>query len=152
MRRRYACLPAAWWPGLLVASWQQTAVADLVVELGEARSGTLRGELARALGDPSLELGYWLPDRAVFIDAEGRALALPNAGSDRSVTVVERQGQPVAVLVHDPAVLEDPGLREAVTSTAQLAVWMPGSTEPSSHAHAAGRTRSWDGLIQNPNG
>jgi signal transduction histidine kinase len=107
--------------GLLVAPWQQTAVADLVVELGEARSGTVRGELSRALGDPSLEIGYWLPDRAVFVDTEGRVLALPDAGSGRSVTVVEREGQPVAALIHDPAVLEDPGLLEAVTSAAQLA-------------------------------
>jgi signal transduction histidine kinase len=107
--------------GLLVAPWQQTAVADLVVELGEARSGTVRGELSRALGDPSLEIGYWLPDRAVFVDAEGRVLALPDAGSGRSVTTVEREGQPVAALVHDPAVLEDPGLLEAVASAAQLA-------------------------------
>jgi signal transduction histidine kinase len=107
--------------GLLVAPWQQTAVADLVVELGEVRSDTLRGELSRALGDPSLEIGYWLPDRAVFVDAEGRVLALPDAGSGRSVTTVEREGQPVAALVHDPAVLEDPGLLEAVASAAQLA-------------------------------
>jgi signal transduction histidine kinase len=107
--------------GLLVAPWQQTAVADLVVELGEVRSGTLRGELSRALGDPSLEIGYWLPDRAVFVDPEGRVLALPDAGSGRSVTTVEREGQPVAALVHDPAVLEDPGLLEAVASAAQLA-------------------------------
>jgi signal transduction histidine kinase len=107
--------------GLLLAPWQRTAIADLVVELGGARSGTLRGELSRALGDPSLEIGYWLPDRAVFIDAESRTLALPTPGSGRSVTVVERQGQPVAALVHDPAVLEDPGLLEAVASAAQLA-------------------------------
>jgi signal transduction histidine kinase len=107
--------------GLLVAPWQQTAVADLVVELGVARSGTVRGELSRALGDPSLEIGYWLPDRAGFVNAEGRVLSLPDPGSGRSVTVVEREGQPVAVLVHDPAVLEDPGLLEAVTSAAQLA-------------------------------
>ena len=91
--------------GLLVAPWRQTAVADLVVELGEARSATVRGQLSRALGDPSLEIGYWLPDRAVFVDTEGRVLALPDAGSGRSVTVVEREGQPVAALVHDPAVL-----------------------------------------------
>jgi signal transduction histidine kinase len=107
--------------GLLIAPWQRAAVADLVVELGEARSGTLRGELARALGDPSLEIGYWLPDRGAFVDAESRGLSLPDAGSGRSVTVVEREGQPVAVLVHDPAVLEDPGLLVAVTSAAQLA-------------------------------
>jgi hypothetical protein len=72
--------------GLLVAPWQRAAVTDLVVELGEARSGTLRGELSRALGDPSLEIGYWLPDRAVFVDAEGRVLSLPDASSGRSVT------------------------------------------------------------------
>src|SRR6266536_2014910 len=107
--------------GLLVAPWQRAVVTDLVVELGEARSGTLRGELSRALGDPSLEVGYWLPDRAVFVDAEGRVLRLPAPGSGRSVTTVEREGQPVAVLVHDPAVLEDPGLLEAVTSAARLA-------------------------------
>jgi signal transduction histidine kinase len=107
--------------GLLVAPWQRAAVADLVVELGESRSGTLRGELSRALGDPSLVIGYWLPDRAVFVDAEGRVLSLPDPGSGRSVTMVERQGQPVAVLVHDPVVLEDPGLLDAVTSAAQLA-------------------------------
>jgi signal transduction histidine kinase len=107
--------------GLLVAPWQRAAVADLVVELGEARSGTVRGQLSRALGDPSLAIGYWLPDRAAFVDAEGRVLALPDAGSGRSVTLVEREGQPVAVLVHDPAVLADPGLVEAVTSAAQLA-------------------------------
>ncbi|HEV8651542.1 MAG TPA: ATP-binding protein [Actinomycetes bacterium] len=107
--------------GLLVAPWQRAAVTDLVVELGEARSGTLRGELSRALGDPSLAIGYWLPDRGVFVDAEGRVLSLPGPGSGRSVTVVEREGRPVAVLVHDPAVLEDLGLLEAVTSAAQLA-------------------------------
>src|SRR6266536_2231489 len=107
--------------GLLVAPWQRAVVTDLVVELGEARSGTLRGELSQALGDPSLEVGYWLPDRAVFVDAEGRVLSLPGPGSGRSVTTVEREGQPVAVLVHDPAVLEDPGLLEAVTSAARRA-------------------------------
>jgi signal transduction histidine kinase len=107
--------------GLLVAPWQRAAVADMVVELGEARSGTVRGQLSRALGDPSLEIGYWLPDRSVFVDVEGRVLSLPGLGSGRSVTVVEREGQPVSALVHDSAVLEDPGLLEAVTSAAQLA-------------------------------
>ena len=107
---------------LLVAPWQRAVVTDLVVELGEARSGTLRGELSRALGDPSLEIGYWLPDRGAYVDAGGRALSLPDPGSGRSVTVVEHDRQPVAVLLHDPAVLEDPGLLEAVTAAAQLAV------------------------------
>ena len=116
------CALAVWLlAGLLLAPWDRAAVTDLVVELGEARAGTLRGQLSRALGDPSLEIGYWLPDRAVFVDAEGRMLFIPDPGSERSVTVVEREGRPVAVLIHDPAVLADPGLLEAVTSAAQLA-------------------------------
>ena len=116
------CVLAGWLlAGLLVAPWDRAAVTDLVVELGEARTGTLRSQLARALGDPSLEIGYWLPDTGAFVDGGGRMLHLPDPGSGRSVTVVEREGQPVAVLVHDPAVLADPGLLEAVASAAQLA-------------------------------
>jgi signal transduction histidine kinase len=37
------------------------------------------------------------------------------------MTVVERDGRPIAVLVHDRAVLEEPGLVEAVASAARLA-------------------------------
>ena len=58
--------------GLLSPSWERAAVTDLVVELGESRSGTLRDELARALGDPSLAVGYWLPNDGEFVDSEGR--------------------------------------------------------------------------------
>jgi signal transduction histidine kinase len=107
--------------GLLSPSWGRAAVTDLVVELGEGGSGTLRDELARALGDPTLEVGYWLPDEGAFVDADGRRLALPGQGAERSVTSIERESQPVAVLVHDPAVLDDPGLRDAVASATQLA-------------------------------
>ena len=107
--------------GLLRGSWERAEVADLVVELGETRSGTLRDELARALGDPSLQVGYWVPESAGFVDSEGRPIRVPDPGSGRSMTMVERDGQPLAVLVHDPAVLGDPGLVEAVSSAARLA-------------------------------
>jgi signal transduction histidine kinase len=107
--------------GLLSPAWERAAVTDLVVELGESPSGTLRDELAQALGDPTLEIAYWLPHEGVFVDSAGRPAALPAPGSDRSVTLVEREAQPVAALVHDPNVIEDPGLREAVASAAQLA-------------------------------
>jgi signal transduction histidine kinase len=107
--------------GLLSPSWGRAAVTDLVVELGESRSGTLRDELARALGDPTLDIGYWLPDRGVFVDSDGRPLALPDPYGERSSTLVEGEAGPLAALVHDPSVLDDPGLREAVSSAARLA-------------------------------
>jgi signal transduction histidine kinase len=107
--------------GLLSAPWDRAAVTDLVVELGEARAGTLRGELSRALGDPSLEVGYWVAEAEAFVDAQGREFLLPDPDSGRAVTVVRRGEEPVAAIVHDQAVLDDPGLLEAVTSAAQLA-------------------------------
>ncbi len=105
--------------GLVRAPWERAPVTDLVVELGEARSGSLRDALAGALGDPTLEVGYWLGDR--YVDAGGRPLALPASGSHRRVTAVERDGEAIAVLVHDPAVLDDPGLSEALAAAARLA-------------------------------
>src|SRR5206468_2802674 len=56
-----------------------------------------------------------------FVDSEGRPFFLPDEGAERSVTMVERDGEPIAALVHDPAVLDDPGVLEAVSSAAQLA-------------------------------
>ena len=107
--------------GLLSRSWEQGAVTDLVVELGENRGRTLRDELARALADPSLEVGFWLQDQGAFVDSDNRPLALPDPDTGRSTTLVEGEAGPVAALVHDPAVLADPGLREAVSAAARLA-------------------------------
>ncbi len=105
--------------GLARAPWERAPVTDLVLELGETRSGSLRDALADALGDPKLEVGYWLGDR--YVDADGRPLALPAAGSRRRVTLVERDGEAIAVLVHDPAVLDDPGLSDALATATRLA-------------------------------
>jgi signal transduction histidine kinase len=107
--------------GLLRVPWERAAVTDLVVELAEKRSGTLREALARALGDPTLNVGYWLSERGAYFDASGERLELPAAGSDRRVTRVDRDGDPVAALVHDSSVLEDPGLIDAVAAAARLA-------------------------------
>jgi signal transduction histidine kinase len=105
--------------GLVVEPWARTKVTDLVVDLREAGSGTLRDALALALGDPTLEIGYWLDQG--YVDSEGRPLGLPADDSDRKVTRVDQGGQPIAVLVHDAAVLDDPGLSDALARAARLA-------------------------------
>jgi signal transduction histidine kinase len=106
--------------GLLLGPGEGVGVADLVLQLGQSRSRTLRWELARAIGDPALEIGYWLPEAGTFVDAGGGTLPLPGAGSGRSATVVEREGRPAAVLIHDPAVLSDQALLDSVAAAAQL--------------------------------
>jgi signal transduction histidine kinase len=81
---------------------QTGAVGQLIARMSEApRRGELRDELARALGDPSIELFYWLPDGERFVDSRGRGAKLPAPGADRGVTRIERDGELVAALVHD---------------------------------------------------
>ena len=113
-------LVAALLAGLVREPWARTGVTDLVVELGEVRSGTLRDALARALGDPTLEVGYWLPASGSYVNAAGRPLDM-TTNPGRRITPIALDGQPVAALVHDSAVLEDRALLDAVASAARLA-------------------------------
>jgi signal transduction histidine kinase len=106
---------------LMLGRWERAAVTDLVVELAEAPSGTLRDALARALGDSSLQIGYWVAERGAYVDAAGQLVPVPSEGSGRAVTMVDLGGGPVAVLVHDPAVVQDPGLVESTTLAVRLA-------------------------------
>src|SRR5215213_7623149 len=85
-------VPLAFLAGLLRSRLARSAVATLVVELGETpEPGRLCDALGRALGDPSLELAYWLRDET-FVDANGRAISMPPKGSGRVATVVRRSG------------------------------------------------------------
>jgi signal transduction histidine kinase len=109
--------------GLLWARWTQSAVTKLVVDLGgDAEAGTLRARLAHALGDRSLVIGYWLHEAGGYVDEGGNAVELPATGSGRAVTVVEQDRERIAALVHDAAVLNDPGLADSVALAARIAL------------------------------
>src|SRR6185436_18087962 len=89
---------------------QSGAVGELMARLRETpRRGELRDALAEALGDPSLELVYWLPDDRRFVDARGHTVELPARGSGRSVTTVERDGGYVAAIIQDAVVADEQG-------------------------------------------
>jgi signal transduction histidine kinase len=117
-------LVAAWlFADLLWGRWTQAAITGLVVDLGElGDAGTLRDRLARALGDPSLLVGYWLPGEGRYVDEAGRPVELPIAGAERAMTPIQQDGEPVAALVHDASVLGDPRLVADVAAAARLAV------------------------------
>ena len=109
--------------GLLRDRLARSAVADLLVELGQAaKPGDLRNALARALRDPSLTLAYWLPDGNRYVDVDGQPFELPAEGDSRAVSVAERNGRKVAALVHDPALVEEPELVQSVCAAAALAL------------------------------
>ena len=115
-------LPLALLWGLLRARLARVHVGELVVHLEETPVDGLRDELARALEDPTLEVGLWIPDRGVWVDAAGVELDVPEDGADRAVTFIEHEGAPLAVLVHDPTLREEPKLVEAVAAAARLAL------------------------------
>ena len=118
-----ALVPIAYLVGLFRARLGRVAVSDLVIQLGRmaAEPGHLRDALARALRDPSLELAYWVPESETYVGIDGRSVD-PAAAAGQAVTVLERHGQPIAALVHDPALAEDPTLLDAVSSAAGLAL------------------------------
>ena len=67
-------------------------------------------------------LGYWLPGLDTYVDSDGVPVALPEPGSGRAATFVERNGEPVAALVHDAALAYEPELLEIVCATADVAL------------------------------
>jgi signal transduction histidine kinase len=118
-----AVVAAALAANLLWGRAARATLTGLVVDLGEpGDAGTLRDRLARALGDPSLILGYWLPQEGRYVDEAGRAVVLPPAGSGRAVTPIDQEGVAVAALVHDGSALGDPGLVADVAAATRLAV------------------------------
>lgn len=119
----FAILPVGLLIGVLRTRLGRAAIGDLVVELSRPRmTSGLQELLARTIGDPSLHLALALPDGG-YVDSRGNRVELPSAGERRAVTAIDLDGQPLAVLIHDPALNDDdPGLVAAAGSAALLAL------------------------------
>ncbi len=115
-------LPLALLAGLLRARLARVQVSELVVHLEETPVEGIRDELAEALGDRTLELGLWLPEQRAYVDPAGGAVTVPEDGPARAVTWIEHDGRPLAVLVHDPTLRDEPKLVEGVAAAARLAL------------------------------
>ena len=82
----------------------------------------VRETLASSLGDRSLAIAYWLPDRETFVDERGHSVLLPEPGSDRAWTSVDYDGQRVAAIIHDASLEASPELVQAAAAAASLAI------------------------------
>jgi signal transduction histidine kinase len=82
----------------------------------------VREALARRLGDRTLAIAYWLPEREIFVDERGLPVPLPKTGSGRTWTAVEHQGARVAAITHDADLDARPELVEAAAAGAVLAL------------------------------
>jgi signal transduction histidine kinase len=115
--------PLAFLVALLDARLARASVGDLMVELrSDPPPGDLREPLARALNDPSLTLAYWLPEYGRWTDQDGHPLELPANDGDRAVTVVDRDGEHLAALIHDPSLADEPELLDGVSAVAGISL------------------------------
>lgn len=71
---------------------------------------TACANLRAALADPSVDLFYWHSSSGTWVDELGQAITLPSPGGTRAVSLLERDGDWVAALVHDPELLAQPEL------------------------------------------
>jgi signal transduction histidine kinase len=102
----FAATPFAFLAGLARADLSGSrGVRMLMAELGDMpERADLRDALARALGDPGLELAFWMPELNCYVDADGAPAELP--GDDdarRTATEIDHHDERVGAIVHDRA-------------------------------------------------
>jgi PAS domain S-box-containing protein len=78
--------------------------------------------LRDALRDPSAEVAYWYDEGDHYVDVEGNHFELPENTRHRVVTRLDYADTPVAAIVHDAALHEEPELLDAITSAARIAL------------------------------
>ena len=117
-----ACLPFAFLAGLARFRFSQAeAISSLLGRLGGGGGrGTLRDALAEALGDPTLELAYWVPNQDGYVDAEGQPMRVDPPPTGKLATTIETEGRRVAAIVHDATLAEERDLVQAVGAAAAL--------------------------------
>ena len=97
------------------------AITRLADDLGETpEPGALRAALARSLGDAGLIVAYQKPASGSYVDAEGRPVE--TSGDGRATTPIVRNGEPVALVIHDGTLAEAGTFEREIGAAARLAV------------------------------
>jgi signal transduction histidine kinase len=98
-------------------------VADFLADLhlGRVAPEEVENVLREVLDDPRLELRFYLPESAVYADAQGMPVA-DAPGDDRVRVPLERAGQPLGTVLHDRRNHRDPRMLAKVVQAAGLAI------------------------------
>jgi signal transduction histidine kinase len=114
--------PVVFLIALLQARLSRASVGELLVELGvNPGPAELQEAVARALRDQSAMLAYWLPEFDSYADIDGRQLELEDEPG-RAATPISRDGVPVALLLHDTALLDEPRLLASVAAATAMTI------------------------------
>ena len=87
-----------------------------------ASPGEVQEGVRSALRDETAVVAYWYEEDEHYVDVEGNRLDLPEDTRRRIVTRLDYGDQPVAAIVHDAALLQEPELLEGVANAARIAL------------------------------
>ena len=116
-------VPFALAAGVMRTQLDRSAVGGLLVDIGISPSlGDMQAALRRTLHDRSIQLLAWSPGADTWVDDRGMAQAIPIATDSVAITLIERRGSPLAAVVHDPALSDEPALMSGAMAALRLAL------------------------------
>jgi len=96
----------------------RSAVARTLIRLDPGTSlQSLENVLRTTLAEPDLVVARWSPLADAYLDDAGQPLDVAAIREDKSSLAVEREGQPIALVVHDRAMASDREMLEIVADT-----------------------------------
>lgn len=114
--------PIVFLAGLLEAKLGRASVAELLVDLGiNPGPAELQESVARTLRDSSAKLAYWLPEFGSYADVDGQQVDVEEVPG-RAATPIVKDGVPVAVLLHDAALTDEPRLLGPVAAATAMTI------------------------------
>lgn len=118
-------IPLAFGHGIIRGGFAKTGeleeLGSWLGAAGGARSA-LAAALARALGDPTATLSFWLPRHGVFVNEDGSPAPLEAQGANRGQEEIVLGTRKVGAIAYDKTVVEEPALVRAAGQVVAIAV------------------------------
>ena len=120
----FTAVPFLFLAGLLGTRLARSAGVGTIFSAVPERAspGEVQEGLRSALRDPTAQVAYWYDEGGHYVDVDGNHFELPPDTGRRVVTRLDYADTPVAAIVHDAALREEPELLETITSAARVAL------------------------------
>lgn len=120
----FTAVPFLFLAGLLGTTLARSAGVGAIFSAVPERAspGEVQEGLRVALRDPTAEIAYWYEEGGHYVDVDGNHMDLPTDSNRRVVTRLDYADSPVAAIVHDAALRDEPELLEAITGAARIAL------------------------------
>lgn len=117
-----AIIPVAFGFTILSGGFGRTlAIDELAARLEPDEGESMAAALAATLGDPSVELALWVPEREAYVDGLGNALAVPPLNPNRAAAEVRGAGgERLGAVLYDATLAPDSGLADAAARVIAL--------------------------------